>query len=118
MLHHSSNIDIFPEHVRRTTAELLPQESDIKNKELWHHEKWKIDIWKLVNEWRYFLTKNKTLRINNFQSSRVNNINVLFFQTIGLKNLSNSWQWQDMSNEQAIKCLHNDLDSERVEYQQ
>ncbi len=79
MLNNSSNIDIFPEHVRRMTAELLPKKSDIKNKELWHHEKWKTDVWKLVNQWQDFLTENKTQRIETFQSSRANNVNMLFF---------------------------------------
>jgi len=106
MLRHSANIEIFPEHVRRMTAELLPQKSEIKNKELWHHEKWKTDVWKLVNEWREFLTQNQTQRIQNFQSARANNIDMLFFQTIGLKKLSAGWQWQDMNNEQAIICLN------------
>jgi hypothetical protein len=110
MLSHSSNIALFPEHVRRMSAELLPQKSDIKNKELWHHEKWKTDVWKLVDEWPDFLTQNKTQRIENFQSSRANNINMLFFQTIGLKKLSAGWQWQGMSNKQAIICLNTLLD--------
>ncbi|KHD05946.1 hypothetical protein PN36_06790 [Candidatus Thiomargarita nelsonii] len=110
MLDHSSNIEIFPEHVRRTTAEILPQESNLKNKEMWHHEKWKTDVWKLVDEWREFLTKNKRQRVEKFQSSRKDNINTLFFQTIGLKGLSDSWIWQGMSNEEAIKCLNTLLD--------
>jgi hypothetical protein len=92
------------------SAELLPQKSNIKNKELWHHEKWKTDVWKLVDEWRDFLTQNKTQRVENFQSSRANNINTLFFQTIGLKALSAGWQWQGMSNKQAIICLNTLLD--------
>ena len=66
------------------SAELLPQKSDIKNKELWHHEKWKTDVWKLVDEWPNFLTQNKNQRIEKFQSSRANNINLLFFQTISV----------------------------------
>jgi len=110
MLAHSSNIETFPEHVRRITAEILPQESNLKNKEMWHHEKWKTDVWKLVDEWREFLTKNKRQRVDKFQSSRKDNINTLFFQTIGLKGLSDSWQWQGMSNEEAIKCLNTLLD--------
>ncbi|TGO03494.1 hypothetical protein PN36_05455 [Candidatus Thiomargarita nelsonii] len=65
MLAHSSNIKTFPEH--GTTAEILPQESNL-------------------------------------------NINTLFFQTIGLKGLSDSWQWQGMSNEEAIKCINTLLD--------
>jgi len=110
MLDHSSNIEIFPEHVKRMTAELLPQTSEIKNKELWHHEKWKTDIWKLVTQWRHFLNQNQTLRVRNFQSPRANNIDALFFQTIGLKELSTCWQWQGMSHEEAIKCLNTLLD--------
>ncbi len=110
MLNHSANIGNFPEHVRRMTAELLPQTSEIKNKELWHHEKWKTDVWKLVDEWPDFLTQNKTLRAENFQSARANNIDALFFQIIGLKGLSAGWQWNGMSNEQAITCLNTVLD--------
>lgn len=110
MLSHSTSIGIWKEHVRKMTAELLPQTSEIKNKELWHHEKWKTDVWKLVDEWPDFLTQNKTLRIKNFQSSRANNINALFFQTIGLKGLSASWQWNGMTHEQAITCLNTLLD--------
>jgi hypothetical protein len=110
MLSHSENIEIFPEHVRRMTAELLLQTSDIKNKELWHHEKWKTDVWKLVTQWAEFLTQNKTLRVENFQSARAHNINALFFQTIGLKDISAGWQWQGMNHEQAIQCLNTLLD--------
>jgi hypothetical protein len=110
MLNHSSTVEIFPEHVRRMTAELLPQTSEIRNKELWHHEKWKTDVWKLVASWPDFLTQNKTLRIKNFQSSRANNINTLFFQTIGLKELSECWHWQGMNHDEAIKCLNTLLD--------
>ncbi len=51
-----------------------------------------------------------TQRIENFQSSRANNINTLFFQTIGLKELFASWQWQGMNNKQAITCLNTLLD--------
>jgi len=110
MLNNSENIETFPEHVRRMTAELLPQTSEIKNKELWHHEKWKTDVWKLVAEWPNFLTQNKTLRVENFQSARANNINTLFFQTIGLKELSTGWHWQGMNQVDAIKCLNTLLD--------
>jgi hypothetical protein len=110
MLNHSSTVEIFPEHVRRMTAELLPQTSEIRNKELWHHEKWKTDVWKLVASWPSFLTQNKTLRIENFQSPRTNNINTLFFQTIGLKELSACWQWQGMNQPDAIRCLNTLLD--------
>lgn len=110
MLSHSTSIGIWEEHVRRMTAELLPQTSEIKNKELWHHEKWKIDVWKLVEEWPNFLTQNKTLRVEKFQSSRADNINALFFQTIGLKALSANWQWRGMTNKQAITCLNTLLD--------
>jgi len=37
-------------------------------------------------------------------------INTLFFQTIGLKELSMCWQWQGMNHEDAIKCLNTLLD--------
>jgi hypothetical protein len=110
MLNHSSTVEIFPEHVRRMTAELLPQTSEIRNKDLWHHEKWKTDVWKLVASWPKFLTQNKTLRIENFQSPRANNINTLFFQTIGLEELSECWHWQGMNHDEAIKCLNTLLD--------
>jgi len=123
MIGNANNPDIFPVQVRMIAAEnLLPpkpnaddpdktQHSMLKERESWHQERWKKDIWSLAGSgWIELLRNNKDKVIEQyagrFQIPRPDRIDSLFANVIGLRRLSFTWAWDNMSNEEAIHCLN------------
>ncbi len=102
--------DLFPKNVQMSAAELLPQESKF-SADVWHRsDEWKKDIWRLTTEWQLLLTKHQATKLAKSQSPRPGAIDELFYQVLGLKQLSQSWFWPTMTTENVRLCLNTLID--------
>lgn len=123
MVHNVYDPDTFPMHVKMIASENLrpPKASDedsdkeqrkkINERESWHDERWKKDIWQLAGDgWKDILenSKNEVLRryIDRFNTPRPDIIDKLFSHVIGLENLSHEWAWQNMTVSNSRACLN------------
>ena len=66
-------------------------------------------IWDIAgNSWKTAVRTHRQELISGFHTPRPENVDALVAQTIGLKNLSDSWSWKNASNAK-VKKRANDL---------
>lgn len=106
--------NLLPDQVKTVVSEHLLETSD-HPKEAWCKDKWRMDIWQLAGEgWLTLLKQHREVvmqrYVERFQSVRRDNIDNLFKQVIGFKQLSVHWKWHKMSDSQVLNCLNTLMD--------
>ena len=69
------------------------------------------EIWKISGDgWKDEVVKNFETLSKKFNSPRPDNIDDLFYKTIGLKKITDSFHWDNNTKEESIKMLNDFLD--------
>jgi hypothetical protein len=69
------------------------------------------EIWKISDSgWKNELRSNYNTLKSKFNTPRPQNVDEFIYQTIGLKNLSNSWRWVGQNKEKSIQKLNEFMD--------
>ena len=96
ILKNCSDASSFPTRVRVLAARSLREAKDERA------------IWVLAgNGWKTVLTEHRDKTLEYFHTPKHKNVDDLFFDLLGLGNLSASWRWQGMSAKSAAKKLNN-----------